>query len=61
VLIILREIAEDVATTPTEKTDLIDAFAGAGGDTIQFALSSRGPRACGVRLLLPNNGNDTRC
>jgi trimethylguanosine synthase len=33
------EVAAHVATAPASKTTLIDAFAGAGGNTIQFALS----------------------
>lgn len=35
------KIAEDVAKAPASKTILIDAFAGAGGNTIAFALSGR--------------------
>jgi trimethylguanosine synthase len=37
-----RRIADDVAkAAPTNKTVLIDTFAGAGGNTIAFALSGR--------------------
>lgn len=36
-----RKIAEHVATAPKEKKVLIDAFAGAGGNVIAFALSGR--------------------
>lgn len=35
------KIAEQVATAPASKTILIDAFAGAGGNVIAFALSGR--------------------
>ncbi|KAK5007032.1 putative diacylglycerol O-acyltransferase tgs1, partial [Cryomyces antarcticus] len=38
------KIAEHVATAPAVKTVLIDAFAGAGGNTIAFALSGRWER-----------------
>lgn len=36
-----RKIAEQVATAPASKTILIDAFGGAGGNVIAFALSGR--------------------
>lgn len=36
-----RKIAEHVATADASKTVLIDAFAGSGGNVIQFALSGR--------------------
>ncbi|KXT11648.1 hypothetical protein AC579_7034 [Pseudocercospora musae] len=36
-----NRIAEHVAKAPASKTILIDAFAGAGGNTIAFALSGR--------------------
>ncbi|USW59135.1 Putative RNA cap guanine-N2 methyltransferase, S-adenosyl-L-methionine-dependent methyltransferase [Septoria linicola] len=38
---IAKKIAEHVATAPKEKKILIDAFAGAGGNVIAFALSGR--------------------
>ena len=38
---IANAIAEHVATAPAERTVLIDAFAGAGGNTIAFARSGR--------------------
>ena len=38
---VANKIAEHVATAPKSKTVLIDAFAGAGGNTIAFALSGR--------------------
>ncbi|KAF2481857.1 RNA cap guanine-N2 methyltransferase-domain-containing protein [Neohortaea acidophila] len=38
---VAQKIAEHVATAPESKTVLIDAFAGAGGNTIAFALSGR--------------------
>lgn len=36
-----RRIAQDIAAAPESKKILIDAFAGAGGNTIAFALSGR--------------------
>lgn len=36
-----REIAKHVADATKDKTVLIDAFGGAGGNAIQFALSGR--------------------
>lgn len=36
-----RKIADQIATAPESKTILIDSFAGAGGNVIQFALSGR--------------------
>jgi trimethylguanosine synthase len=36
-----RQIAEEVATAPKEKSIIIDCFAGAGGNAIAFALSGR--------------------
>ncbi len=36
-----RRIASDIAAAPASKTILVDAFAGAGGNTIAFALSGR--------------------
>lgn len=40
-----RKIAEHVAkAAPKDKTVLVDAFAGAGGNTIAFALSGRWDR-----------------
>jgi hypothetical protein len=45
----LRQIAKHVAKiAPAQKTVLIDAFAGAGGSTIQFALSGRWERIFAV-------------
>ena len=38
---VANKIAEHVATAPSSKTTLIDAFVGAGGNTIAFALSGR--------------------
>jgi len=38
---VANKIAEHVASAPKSKTTLIDAFAGAGGNTIAFALSGR--------------------
>ncbi|KJX94287.1 RNA methylase family protein [Zymoseptoria brevis] len=38
---IANKIAKQVATAPASKTALIDAFAGAGGNVIAFALSGR--------------------
>lgn len=36
-----RQIAEDLSAAPKSKTVLIDCFAGAGGNSIAFALSGR--------------------
>ncbi|TKA75042.1 hypothetical protein B0A49_02189 [Cryomyces minteri] len=41
---VAHKIAEHVATAPAAKTVLVDAFAGAGGNTIAFALSGRWER-----------------
>ncbi|KAK3690974.1 putative diacylglycerol O-acyltransferase tgs1 [Vermiconidia calcicola] len=38
---VANKVAEHVAAAPKSKTILIDAFAGAGGNTIAFALSGR--------------------
>lgn len=38
---VANKIAEHVATAPKEKTILVDAFAGAGGNAIAFARSGR--------------------
>ncbi|KAK4500533.1 hypothetical protein PRZ48_008722 [Zasmidium cellare] len=38
---VAKKIADHVATAPAAKTVLIDAFAGAGGNVIAFALSGR--------------------
>ena len=38
---VANKVAEHVATAPKSKTAIIDAFAGAGGNTIAFALSGR--------------------
>ncbi|KXL49816.1 MAG: hypothetical protein FE78DRAFT_27921 [Acidomyces sp. 'richmondensis'] len=38
---VAKRIAQDVAAAPESKKILIDAFAGAGGNTIAFALSGR--------------------
>ncbi|KAK3109263.1 putative diacylglycerol O-acyltransferase tgs1 [Teratosphaeriaceae sp. CCFEE 6253] len=38
---VATRIAADVAAAPTSRTILVDAFAGAGGNTIAFALSGR--------------------
>ncbi|WPG97631.1 RNA methylase family protein [Acrodontium crateriforme] len=38
---IAQRIAEHISYAPSSKTVLIDAFAGAGGNTIAFALSGR--------------------
>jgi trimethylguanosine synthase len=38
---VAKRIARDIAKAPASKTILVDAFAGAGGNTIQFALSGR--------------------
>lgn len=38
---VANKIAEHVAAAPASKTILIDAFAGAGGNTIAFARSGR--------------------
>ncbi|KAK5133058.1 hypothetical protein LTR08_008263 [Meristemomyces frigidus] len=38
---VARKIAQDIANAPKSKNILIDAFAGAGGNTIAFALSGR--------------------
>lgn len=39
-----RQIATEVARAPGSKTIIIDAFGGAGGNVIQFALSGRWSR-----------------
>ncbi|OQO08003.1 hypothetical protein B0A48_06796 [Cryoendolithus antarcticus] len=38
---VAKKISSDIASAPASKRILIDAFAGAGGNTIQFALSGR--------------------
>ena len=38
---VANEIAQQIAAAPSTKTVLIDAFAGAGGNTIAFAKSGR--------------------
>jgi len=44
-----RKIAEHLATsTPKEKVVLVDAFAGAGGNTIAFAKSGRWKRVYAI-------------
>jgi trimethylguanosine synthase len=44
-----RKIAEHVSTSaPSDRSILIDAFAGAGGNTIAFALSGRWKRVYAI-------------
>jgi trimethylguanosine synthase len=38
---VANKVAEHIAAAPKSKTVLVDAFAGAGGNTIAFALSGR--------------------
>ncbi|KAK5172877.1 putative diacylglycerol O-acyltransferase tgs1 [Saxophila tyrrhenica] len=45
---VANKVAEHVATAPESRTQLIDAFAGAGGNTIAFALSGRWERIFAV-------------
>ncbi|KAF2838578.1 putative RNA methylase family protein [Patellaria atrata CBS 101060] len=46
---VANQVAQDVVSlAPSNKTIIIDAFAGAGGNTIAFALSGRWERVFGI-------------
>ncbi len=47
---VANKIAEHVATAPKSKTCIIDAFAGAGGNSIAFALSGRWEQIFAVEM-----------